>query len=158
MAEPIPFCNVAWGDEFFAKQHWQTNWTGATEAARLAHLNNSTKVIQTFCTFFGEPPEPDAEPPVIKYNPTSDDDPAIPDWLREACCYEALYFFDLENDPSRPFPLGILGIIKDGTTVFDHDYEPPLFSAMARRILENNGALVDDPYDQTRGAPKKFLQ
>ena len=50
------------------------------------------------------------------------------------------------------------GIIKDGTTVFDHDYEPPLFSAMARRILENNGALVDDPYDQTRGAPKKFLQ
>ena len=69
-----------------------------------------------------------------------------------------MYFFDLENDPSRPFPLGILGIIKDGTTVFDHDYEPPLFSAMARRILENNGALVDDPYDQTRGAPKKFLQ
>ncbi len=159
MAAPIPFCSVAWADEFFSRQHWINNYTDATEDERLAHLINSTKVIQTFVTFYGDPDPLTGEPAVIQYNPTAaDGDESIPDWLKEACCYEALYFFDLENDPSRPFPLGILGIIKDGTTVFDHEYEPPLFSAMARRILENNGGLVYDPYNGPKCAPKKFLQ
>lgn len=159
MAEPIPFCSVAWGDEFFLKQHWQNNYTAADEATRLAHLINSTKVIQTFVKFFTKPDPVTGEQTQIFYEPTaSDGDDKIPDWLKEACCYEALYFFDLENDPSRPFPLGILGIIKDGTTVFDHEYEPPLFSKMALQILLNNGGVVEDPYDPTKGGPKKFLQ
>lgn len=159
MAEPIPFCSVTWADEFFAKQHWVNNYTAAESDDRLAHLINSTKVIQTFVKFYGDPDPLTGERPQIFYNPTSaDGDDNIPDWLKEACCYEALYFFDLENDPSRPFPLGILGIIKDGTTVFDHDYEPPLFSRMALQILLNNGGEVDDPYDPTKGLPKKFMQ
>ena len=158
MAEPIPFCSVAWGDEFFAKQHWINNYVGATEDERLAHIINSTKVIQTFVTFYGEPDPFTGIQPIIKYEPTAaEGDDSIPDWLKEACCYEALYFFDLENDPSRPFPLGILGIIKDGTTVFDHEYEPPLFSAMARRILENNGGVVLDPYAGPQCGPKRFM-
>lgn len=159
MAEPTPFCSVTWADTFFAKQHWIDNWQAGDSDGKLAHLINSTKVIQTFVTFFGEPDPYTGERLEIKYEPTdADADTSIPDWLKEACCYEALYFYDLENDPSRPFPLGILGIIKDGTTVFDHNYEPPLFSAMCRRILENNGALVDDPYNTPVGGPKTFMQ
>lgn len=176
MSEPIPFCSVAYGDEFFAKQHWVNNYTAADEDARLAHLINSTKVIQTFVKFFApaEPPSPpeggllvdlELPPPSmtdreqIFYNPTSaDGDESIPDWLKEACCYEALYFFDLENDPSRPYSLGILGIIKDGTTVFDHNYEPPLFSKMALQILLNNGGVVFDPSNPAKTAPKNFMQ
>lgn len=159
MAEPIPFCSVTWADEFFAKQHWINNYTAAENDDRLAHIINSTKVIQTFVKFFTPPDPLTGEQTQIFYNPSAaDGDESIPDWLKEACCYEALYFFDLENDPSRPFPLGILGIIKDGTTIFNHDYEPPLFSRMALQILLNNGGEVDDPYDPTKGLPKKFMQ
>jgi len=140
MAEPIPFCSLEFANLFLGAHRWIDNWTGASDEEKTAALINSTQVIIQFCKFFDE------EENEIHYIPESEDDANIPDWLRQATCYEALYFLDLENDPARPFPLGILGIIKDGKTTFDHNYEPPLFSAMARQILENNGAIVDDPY------------
>lgn len=143
MSTLVNLCSVAYGDEFLTGHHWANGWTDATDDVKSEVLTNSTSVILRFCKFFDENENE------IDYTPTSETSDKTPDWLRQACCYEALYFLDLENDPARPFPLGILGIIKDGKTVFDHAYEPPLFSAFARKILEENGAVVDDPFDFT---------
>ncbi len=145
MAEPIPFCDRAFADTFIGAHRWKEYWVAAEDSEKDADLVHATQVIIQFCKFFDDDGEE------IHYIPESTDDENIPDWLRQAACYEALYFFDLENDPSRPFPLGILGIIKDEKTTFDHNYEPPLFSQMARQLLENNGALVEDPYGNQWG-------
>ena len=92
MSEPIPFCSVAWGDEFFAKQHWVNEYTAADEDARLAHLINATKVIQTFVKFFTPPDPITGEQIQIFYEPTAaDGDENIPDWLKEACGVEVVY-------------------------------------------------------------------
>ena len=140
MPSTVPFCSVEFADTFLTAHRWIDNWTAATQEEKQKALVNATNVILMFCKFVDE-----NENPVVYPEPETTSDERIPDWLRCAACYEALYFFDLENDPARPFPLGILGLIKSGKETFDHNYEPPLFSAMARRILEENGAIVDDP-------------
>lgn len=169
MAAPIPFCDTTFADTFISAHRWKDNWTNASATERLEALVNATQVILQFCKFpktgddvtttmaggaivVSEELNGDSgEVEYIDYTPSSTDDENVPDWLRQACCYEALYFLDLENDPARPFPLGILGIIKDNKTTFDHNYEPPLFSYMCRSLLENNGAEVFDPYAGANG-------
>lgn len=163
MAAPIPLCSLEFANLFIGAHRWKDNWVAAGDTEKNEALVNATQVILQFCKFpktgedvtaigggtivVDETLPPDGEGiEYIDYTPASTDDPNVPDWLRQACCYEALYFFDLENDPARPFPLGILGIIKDNKTTFDHNYEPPLFSMMCRSLLENNGAIVEDPY------------
>lgn len=152
MSTLVRLCSIDYADGFLVGHRWATNWTDADEESKGEALVSSTSVILKFCRFF------DADGEAVEYDPASETDERVPDWLRQACCYEALYFFDLDSDPARPFPLGILGIIKDNKTVFDHDYEPPLFSMMARQILEENGAVVDDPfYDTNSWGRKKVL-
>ena len=147
------YCSVEYANAFLSEHHWIDNWLASDTSGKLAVLVNSTNVIQRFVTFRDENEN------VIEYNPTSETDENIPDWLRQACCYEALYFLDLENDPARPFPLGILGLIRSDKEYFDHEYEPPLFSAMARQVLEENGAEVLDPNElgNVGWAAKKVL-
>ena len=142
MPGTVPFCSVDFADAFLGAHRWIDNWVASSSEEKEKALVNATNVILMFCKFEDEDGN-EVEYPV----PETTSDERIPDWLRCAACYEALYFLDLANDPARPFPLGILGLIKSGKDTFDHDYEPPLFSAMARRLLEENGAVVDDPYD-----------
>jgi len=135
----VKLCSVAFGDAFLGEHRWSDNWSASESDGKSEALVHATNIILRFCSFV------DSDGVDVTYAPTSETDELIPDWLRQACCYEALYFLDLDNDPSRPFPLGILGLIKSGTELFDHEYEPPLFSVMCRRVLESNGASVDDP-------------
>lgn len=162
----VAFCNATFADNYLSKHRWAENWNDADGDEREAVLLNATKVIQQFCTFYEEVkhlPELSGvgigEGKVIHYEPADNSDQnGIPSWLKIACCYQALYFLDLDNDPARPFPLGILGIIQSGQDKFDHEYEPPLFSSMCRRILENNGAKVLDPNSSSAGwGRKKYI-
>lgn len=140
----IPYCTVAFADTFIGAHRWIDNWQSASEEEKHEALVNATNVISMFCVFH------DAKGNEIKYAlPENEETSDIPVWLKHATCYEALYFLDLGNDPARPFPLGILGLIKTGQDTFDHNYEPPLFSNMARRMLENNGAEVNDPFNDS---------
>jgi len=144
-------CSVAYADGFLGEHRWSENWTASTAAGKSEALVNATNVIQRFCTFV------DSDGEALSYNPESEADEGIPDWLRQACCYEALYFLDLDNDPARPFPLGILGLIKSGSDSFSHDYEPPLFSQMAKAVIEKNGGTVNDPNKDSAGWERKMF-
>jgi len=136
----VTFCGTTFGDTFLGEHRWSENWTNATSTEKSQALVNATNLILQFVEFFDE------DGVEVAYAPIDDEDEDIPDWLRKACCYEALYLLDLDNDPARPFPLGILGIIQSGTDKLSHDYEPPLFSLMCKRLLANNGAVVHDPF------------
>lgn len=152
MSAPVKLCSIAYGDEFLGVHRWSENWKNSDTDGKSEALTNSTQLLLTYCTFHDE------NGAVINYGPETETDASIPDWLRQCCCYEALYLLDLDNDPSRPFPLGILGLIKSGQETFDHDYEPPLFSSLCRQVLENHGAEVDDPLSGgNTWAKKKML-
>lgn len=152
MSTLIPFCSVSWADNFIIGHRWADEWTSANIDERSEALVSATSVIHNFCQFF------DNNLNIITYHPNNEDDDSIPEWLKEACCYEALYFLHLENDPARPFPLGILGLIKSGQETFSHDYEPPLFPDLVRRIIEENGGVLNDPnYNKNAWAVKYML-
>ncbi len=162
-ASTVAFCSIEFADDYLSKHRWAENWSEADGETRAEVLVNATKVIQQFVMFYNEVnyiPELSGvgigQGKAIQYLPESDsNDNGVPSWLKIACCYQALYFLDLDSDPARPFPLGILGLIQSGTDKFSHDYEPPLFSAMCRRILENNGAEVTDPNCSSAGWDRK---
>lgn len=136
----VTFCDTTFGDTFIGEHRWSENWTDASAADKAQALVNATNLIQQFVNFY------DSDGVEVTYAPEDETDELIPDWLRKACCYEALYLLDLDNDPARPFPLGILGIIQSGSDKMSHDYEPPLFSMMCSRLLKINGAIVHDPF------------
>lgn len=156
-ATTIKFCSVAFGDAFLGQHRWAENWTTASASVKEKALVNATNVIRQFVGFVDRNGLPVEYAPSEGNNGDDDTDESIPNWLRKACCYEALYFLDLDNDPARPFPLGILGIIQSGTDKFSHDYEPPLFSAMCRRLLENNGGVIDDPFSDGNRWDRKIV-
>lgn len=164
-------CTVAYCEEFLQQHRWSENWDALTDDEKSDVIVNASQVIITWAKFF----DLENMPVEIKYVPTTSTDGSdvevdvpedtelvkyktlIPEWLQQACCYEVIYFLDLDSDPARPFPLGILGLIKDGSDTFDHDYEPPLFSYMVRHLLENHGAEVDDPLHGNTWARRKFI-
>lgn len=164
-------CTIAYCEDFLKQHRWSENWDDLTDDEKSDVITNASQVIITWAKF----PDPKDDSIEYKYVPSiaADGTPVggevpadtdeikyiteIPEWLMQACCYEVIYFLDLDSDPARPFPLGILGLIKDGSDTFDHEYEPPLFSYMARKILENNGAEVDDPMEGNSWARRIFI-
>jgi hypothetical protein len=124
----MPYANLTFADEYFAARAYSENWQNAAEADRNKFLAMATNLIETFCQFFDDSGMP------FLYSVDGS-----PDWLKKACCEEALYLLNLGKDPTQPDEVTVMGIAATKGTTFDKSMKADILCVQCRRILEANG-------------------
>jgi hypothetical protein len=125
------YADLSFAAEYFETRAFVDKWQALTDADRQKLLTTATTQIDTFCLFYD-----DEELPVY-YDATD-----APDWLKRACCEQALYLANLGKDPTQTEEVVAMGIASTKGTVFDRDMVANILSVQCRKIIVNNGGEV----------------
>lgn len=134
------FADLTFADSYFSSRAFADKWTTATEESKQKFLATSTKLIETLCVFYDD----DGMPFVYTAS-------GAPEWLKEACCEQALYLLNLGKDPTQADKKTTLGVRVFNGTTFDKSFAADLLCVQCRVILERNGADIDSA--ATAGEP-----
>lgn len=125
------YADLSFAAEYLGTRAFVDKWQALTDADRQKLLTTATTQIDTFCLFYDE-----EELPV--YYDAAD----APDWLKRACCEQALYLANLGKDPTQTEEVVAMGISSTKGTVFDRDMVADIIGVQCRKIIVNNGGEV----------------
>lgn len=126
------FSNLTFADSYFGNRAFAEKWLAATDEQKQKFLATATNMIEVLCTFYDDDNMP------FVYAPSS-----APDWLKKACCEQALYLLNLGKDPTQADKKTTLGVRVFNGTTFDKSFTADLLCVQCRTILERNGAEID---------------
>lgn len=125
------YADLSFAAEYLDSRAFVDKWQALSEADKQKLLTTATMQIDTFCLFYD-----DEELPV--YYDAAD----APDWLRRACCEQALYLANLGKDPTQTEEVVAMGIASTKGTVFDRDMVADILCVQCRKLIVNNGGEV----------------
>lgn len=125
------YATVDYADEYFTLRAFASVWEQAAEDKGKL-LNLATQLIKEYCTF------EDELSGVFVYEEVSDGQ----EWLKNACCEQALYLANLGKDPTQADKKTTLGIASTEGTVFDKSFAADVIAPRCRMILENHGGIL----------------
>ena len=128
----MPYADLTFAEEYFSDRAYTDEWQNAAESDKLKALRMATNLIETFCQFFNGV----GMPFLFSID-------LAPDWLKKACCEEALYLLNLGKDPTQPDEVTVMGIASTKGTTFDSTMKADILCVSCRRILEANGGEID---------------
>ena len=128
----MPYADLTFAEEYFSDRAYTDNWQNAAESDKLKALGMATNLIETFCQFYDDFGMP------FLYGIGN-----APEWLKKACCEEALYLLNLGKDPTQPDEVTVMGIAGTKGTTFDPTMKADILCVPCRRILEANGGEID---------------
>ena len=126
------YATVEYADEYFTLRAFASVWEQAAEDKGKL-LNLATQLIKEYCTFTDE-----LNGGFFVYEEISDGQ----DWLKNACCEQALYLANLGKDPTQADKKTTLGIASTEGTVFDKSFAADIIAPRCRRILEAHGGIL----------------
>lgn len=127
----MSYCDASYADAYLGGRAFSGAWTGDAKAL---FLQSATDFIKQFATFYDD----DGNGFVYE-----EDETEIPDWLKDACCEEALYLMTLNKDPSAADKKTSLGIRSTDGTVFDKAFAADILAPACRRLLVIHGGILD---------------
>lgn len=126
------FADLAFADSYFSTRAFADKWQDASEEQKQKFLTTATDMINAFCIFYDD----DNMPFIYAAS-------GAPDWLKEACCEQALYLLNLGKDPTQADKKTTLGVRVFNGTTFDKSFAADSLCVRCRVILERNGAEID---------------
>jgi hypothetical protein len=128
----MPYADLTFAEEYFSDRAYTDNWQNAAESDKQRFLGMATKLIEDFCQFYDEI----GAPFLFSID-------GAPEWLKKACCEEALYLLNLGKDPTQPDEVTVMGIASTKGTTFDRSMKADILCVSCRRIIEANGGEID---------------
>lgn len=126
------YATVEYANEYFTLRAFANAWEQA-DADKGKLLNLATRLIKEYCTF-----EDELNGGMYVYEEAGDDQ----DWLKDACCEQALYLANLGKDPTQADNKTTLGIASTEGTVFDKSFAADIIAPRCRVILETHGGIL----------------
>ena len=126
------YASIEYANEYFMLRAFAGAWaTTGDDKAKL--LNLSTRLIKEYCTF-----EDELNGGMYVYEEVGDEQ----NWLKDACCEQALYLANLGKDPTQADKKTTLGIASTEGTVFDKSFAADIIAPRCRVILETHGGIL----------------
>lgn len=125
------YASLEYANEYFMLRAFAGAWDSAAEKEKL--LNLATQLIKEYCSF-----EDELNGGVFVYEEASEGQ----EWLKNACCEQALYLANLGKDPTQADKKTTLGIASTEGTVFDKSFAADVIAPRCRIILENHGGIL----------------
>lgn len=125
------YASLEYANEYFMLRAFAGAWDSTEEKEKI--LNLATQLIKEYCSF-----EDELNGSVFIYEEATDEQ----DWLRNACCEQALYLANLGKDPTQADKKTTLGIASTEGTVFDKSFAADVIAPRCRIILENHGGIL----------------
>ncbi len=149
----IPYCTREWADEFFGSYLYDEYWADASPEKKSSAICAATDFIDLYCHFFDEEGKP------FFFDPAEDDDfeDAInPRRLKQATAQEAAYLLSLDDNPTEPHPLTVLGLLRADSKQFSKEYVPPIFTVHVIKLLQSLGGEIDPDAYESDGVQTSF--
>jgi hypothetical protein len=126
------YADLSFATEYFANRTFADKWNSTEESERQKYLATASGLIEIFCTFF------DDDGMAFVYSASN-----APEFLKKACCEQALYMLNLGKDPTQADKKTTLGIRSTDGTTFDKEMSADILCVQCRVILERNGVEID---------------
>lgn len=126
------YATVEYANEYFMLRAFAGAWEQAGDE-KGKYLNFATQLIKEYCAF-----EDELNGEMFVYEEVGADQ----EWLKDACCEQALYLANLGKDPTQADKKTTLGIASTEGTVFDKSFAADIIAPRCRRILESHGGII----------------
>lgn len=126
------YATIEYANEYFMLRAFAGAWEQAGDEKEKL-LNFATQLIKEYCSF-----EDELNGGVFIYEEVGENQ----EWLKNACCEQALYLANLGKDPTQADKKTTLGIASTEGTVFDKAFAADIIAPRCRIILENHGGIL----------------